>query len=170
MPKRKVVVAVDGSNFSHRIFPVIARLLDGASTEIVLLRVGERVTGHIGSPPRVVTADTTFVSYESPSDYDAASHPIYASQEQDSALADFRASTQGAAEVLENAGFEVSYEIRFGDPAEKIIDYVNLTNVDLVAMTTHWRTGLDKVLHGNTLTSILPEISAPILVLRPDDE
>lgn len=169
MTKRKVLVPVDGTDFSYRIFPVIADLLDGASTEIVLLRVEEPVSGHIGAPPRVMAADNSFVGYESAADYETAAHPIYASQEQDSAHADFRASTQGPAELLEKAGFEVTYELRFGEPREKIVDYVNLNSVDMVAMATHWRTGFDKLIHGNTLTRILPEISVPILVLRPED-
>lgn len=170
MPKRKVLVPVDGTDFSYRIFPVISTLLDGPSTEIVLLHVGEHVSGHVASPPRVVATESSFMSYETPADFETASHPIYQSQERDSALADFRANTQGAAEVLENAGFKVSYELRFGEPRDKIVDYIKLNDVDMVAMATHWRTGIDKLIHGNTLTRILPEVSVPILLLRPDEE
>ncbi len=170
MPKRKVLVPVDGTDFSYRIFPVLSTLFDGPGTEIVLLHVGEPVSGHLATPPRVVSADNSFMSYDTPADFETAAHPIYQSQERDSALADFRASTQGAAEVLETAGFEVSYELRFGEPPEKIVDYIKLNDVDMVAMATHWRTGFDKLIHGNTLTRILPELSVPILILRPDEE
>jgi len=69
---------------------------------------------------------------------------------------------------MEHAGFNVTYDIRFGDRGEEIVDYVNNNPIDLVAMTTHWRTGLNRLLFGNTVQHIVPHISVPLLMLRPE--
>lgn len=170
MPKRTVLVPVDGTDFSYRIFPVLIGLLNGAEHEVVLLTVRDRISGHVSGPARPVAADPRLQSYETARDFEYAAHPIYASQERDSALADFRAAAQEHAEVLDKAGFSVEYEMRFGEPIEEISAYVEANQVDLIAMATHWRTGLDRLVNGNTLTGILPRVDVPLLVIRLDEE
>lgn len=170
MPKRRVLVPVDGTGFSYRIFPVLIQLLDAPNSEIVLMTVRDRVTGHIGSPPRALTADGRVQSYENAEDFEYASHPIYASQERDSALADFRSATQAHADPLEQAGFAVTYDMRFGNIADEIAGYVAANDIDMIAMATHWRTGLDRLFNGNTLTGILPRVDVPLLLIRSDEE
>lgn len=39
--------------------------------------------------------------------------------------------------------------MRFGDHAEEIIKYIEFKPVDMVAMTTHWRTGIQKLIFGS---------------------
>ena len=170
MQKRKILVPIDGTEFSYRIFPVLTGLLSAADSEIVLLTVGNVVRGHVGSPPRQITADSSLQGYETARDFEFAAHPIYASQERDSAVANFRALTQSHADELEQAGFTVSYEMRFGEPIDEILSYVESNPVNLIAMATHWRTGLDRLFNGNTLTGILPNVDVPMLVIRSDEE
>lgn len=170
MQKRKILVPVDGTEFSFRIFPVLSSLLNAADSEIVLLTIGEIVRGNVGSPPRQISAGSSLQGYETAKDFEYAAHPIYASQERDSAVANFRAQTQPKVDVLEQAGFAVSYEMRFGEPIAEILAYIESNPVDVVAMATHWRTGLDRLFNGNTLTGILPHIDVPLLVIRSDEE
>ncbi len=73
-------------------------------------------------------------------------------------------------EMLEQAGFTVKYDMRFGVPIDEIIAYVDANKIDLIAMATHWRTGLDRLFNGNTLTGILPRVEVPLLVIRSDEE
>ena len=169
MEKRKVLVPVDGSDFCRQIFPVIMKFLDPTTNEIVFLRVGSPVEGHVGMPPRPAAIASDVMSYETARDLEFATHPIYASQERDSALGTFIAEIQPDAREMEHAGFSVTYDIRFGDRGEAIVDYVNNNQIDLVAMTTHWRTGLNRLLFGNTVQHIVPHISVPLLMLRPEN-
>lgn len=169
MEKRRVLVPVDGSDFGRQIFPIIARFLSPAENEIVLLRVGERVTGHVGAPPRPAGFDGMVMSYDTVQDAQQAAHPIYASQERDSALADFIAEMKDEVRPLDEAGFTVSYDMRFGDRGEEIVNFANSNAVDLIAMTTHWRTGIHRLLFGNTVQSIVPRVKVPLLMLRPEN-
>lgn len=169
MPKHKVLVPLDGSVFGYQIFPVITNLLDANANELILLRIDSDGSGHVGGPARSITSDGSVKTYDTVSDFEQASHPIYASQVRDSALAEFRATTQPDARALEAAGFKVSYDIRFGSTGEEIVKYVEANPVDLIAMTTHWRTGINKLLFGNTVQHIVSRVKAPLLMLRPEE-
>jgi nucleotide-binding universal stress UspA family protein len=169
MEKRKVLVPINGSDFGRQIFPIIARFLSPDENELIFLRVGERVTGLVGAPPRPAGVDGMVMSYDTAQDAKMAAHPIYASQERDSALAEFIAETKDEARPLEEAGFDITYDMRFGDRGEEIVNFANSHDVDMIAMTTHWRTGINRLLFGNTVQSIVPRVKVPLLMLRPED-
>lgn len=169
MGKRKVLVPVDDSEFCRQIFPVLTKFLDPNNTELILLRVGERITGHVGAPPRPAAYDPSMTSYDTARDAEFATHPIYASQERESALAEFISEMQPEVHSLAEAGFDIQYDMRFGDRGEAIVSYVNHNDIDLLAMTTHWRTGINRLLLGNTVQYVVPRIKAPLLMLRPED-
>lgn len=167
MEKRKVLVPVDGSDFGRQIFPILSKFIDPASSELILLRVGDPVGGHTGAPPRPTSTDGMVLAYDTPADAEFAQHPIYASQERESALADFISEMKADAIPLEEAGFAVRYELRFGNRGEEIVNYVSTHDVDLIAITTHWRTGINRLLFGNTVQYVTPRIHVPLLMLRP---
>ena len=169
MEKRKVLVPLNGSDFGRQIFPIIARFLSPTENDLILLRVGEHVTGLVGTPPRPAGADGMVMSYDTVQDAQMAAHPIYASQERDSALAEFIADTKDDVRPLEEAGFDITFDMRFGDRGEEIVNFANSQNVDMIAMTTHWRTGINRLLFGNTVQSIVPRVKVPLLMLRPED-
>jgi nucleotide-binding universal stress UspA family protein len=56
-----------------------------------------------------------------------------------------------------------------GAVAERITDYAAAHDVDLLAMPTHGRTGLERVLLGSVTERVVRTASAPVLTLRPDD-
>lgn len=170
MEKHKVLVPVDGSSFGRQILPILSRFLQPEGTELILMRVGDPLGGHVGAPPRPAGNDGLVLAYDTAHDAAQAAHPIYASQERESALADFIAEVHIELRSLEEAGFDINYEIRFGTPGEQIVNYVNTHEVDLIAMTTHWRTGINRLLFGNTVQYITPRVRVPLLMLRPEGE
>ena len=54
-------------------------------------------------------------------------------------------------------------------PAQAILDAADETDVDLIAMTMHGRTGLKDWLLGGTATKIVHASRRPVLVVRPKD-
>ncbi len=170
MDKYKVLVPVDGSDFCQQIIPILTRFLSPATNELIFMRVGEHVGGLLGAPPRPAGLDGMVLTYETQSDARLAAHPIFASQVRDSVAADLMADMRTHARALEAAGFSVRYEMRFGNPGEQIVNYVNTHDIDLIAMTTHWRTGVNRLLYGNTVQYITPRVKAPLLMLRPAEE
>jgi nucleotide-binding universal stress UspA family protein len=58
-------------------------------------------------------------------------------------------------------------EIRFGDPVEEILAVRESGQADLIAMTTHGRTGLSRLVFGSVAQRVLSQASVPVLLLRP---
>jgi nucleotide-binding universal stress UspA family protein len=145
----KVLVPIDGSAFSLQVLPYIARLLQPAKTELILMRVAP---------------EPSLVAVGEPGDLDLT---IYPDQEVASLEANFHTEMLPQMEMLQNAGFCVSTTMRFGDPAQEIERYLEEDGVDLVAMTTHGRTGLDRMLFGSVAQHVLHHAHVPMLLLRP---
>ena len=166
--KNRILVPNDGSQFCRQIYPHIAKFVPPEDTELILLRVGAPPEGMVGAPPRPAAMNVSVPMYDTHQDAQMAAHPIYASQEYDSAEAEIRRTLLEDARGLEEAGYQVRVEVRFGDRAQEIIKYIEYNPVDMVAMTTHWRTGIQKLIFGSVAQQLAGEISIPILMIRPD--
>jgi nucleotide-binding universal stress UspA family protein len=55
-----------------------------------------------------------------------------------------------------------------GDPAEAILGYALQKNIDLIAMTTHGRSGLARFLFGSVAATVVRKAQLPVLLTRPD--
>lgn len=170
MTKHRVLVPNDGSRFSRRIFPQIMKFLPPDENELVLLRVGDHPEGLVGAPPRPAAMDVSLTMYATSEDAQRAAHPIYASQERDSAEAEIKRNLLEDAHALKDAGYDVSVEVRFGDKGEEIIRYVENHPVDMIAMTTHWRRGLQKLFHGSVAQEVAGHVTVPVFMMRPENE
>lgn len=148
MNTNKVLIPVDGSDTSLQILPHVTRFLKSEETEIVLLYVAE--------PPQMVQLGE-------PDNPDLV---IYADQEAASIEAGFVSSMGMHVRYLDHAGFKVTTAVRFGDPATEIERYIAAAKVDLVAMTTHGRTGLARVLMGSVAQHVVNHAKVPVLLFR----
>lgn len=63
-------------------------------------------------------------------------------------------------------GADSAYVVREGDPASEICDYASTQKVDLIVMSTHGRTGLQRWVYGSVADRVLREASVPILLIR----
>ena len=170
MSKQRVLVPNDGSAFCRQIYPHLMKFLRPEESALILLRVGHAPTGLVGLPPRAAGIHGGMTSYESEKDAEYAAHPIYASQERDSAISDVQAELVDDVHLLRAAGYEVTVEVRFGDRGEEIVKYVQSSGVDLIAMTTHWRTGIQKLIFGSVAQQVAGHVSVPILMVKPEHD
>ena len=67
---------------------------------------------------------------------------------------------------LHKQGIPTEMNIRYGDPAEEILAYGMVQDADLVALSTHGRTGLERARFGSVSESILRKGGLPLLILR----
>ena len=67
---------------------------------------------------------------------------------------------------LHRAGLSTELCIRFGDAAAEILALGQAMEVDLIALSTHGRTGLERARYGSVTESILRDGKSPLLVLR----
>jgi nucleotide-binding universal stress UspA family protein len=73
---------------------------------------------------------------------------------------------RAAAERLGTDGRTVSWSVRTGDPARAIVDEAQARAADLVAMGTHGRTGLDRLVLGSVARNVLTHAHCSVLVVR----
>ena len=71
------------------------------------------------------------------------------------------------AKRLKDAGLNVRLEVRKGRPAEEIINYANANSFNLIFMSTHGASGLEKWVFGSVADKVLHEASSPIFLVRP---
>lgn len=167
MAMLRVLIPLDGSKFSRQILRHVRTLLSPEDNELILLRVGESPEGISGAPARPATSDSLSPVYESERDIKRAEHPIYTSQAWDSVQAALVNELQAEVNHLQGAGYAVSVAVRFGNPAQEIVDFVEQESVDLIAMTTHGRSGLGRLIFGSVADRVLRNVSVPVLLLRP---
>lgn len=70
---------------------------------------------------------------------------------------------------LADRGFRrVETHVWYGPPAAAIVEAATAQQADLIAMSTHGRSGLGRLLLGSVTESVLRGTTTPILIVRPD--
>lgn len=67
---------------------------------------------------------------------------------------------------LHRMGIQTELSIRYGNPAAEILSFGDVQNADLVALSTHGRTGLERMRFGSVTETVLREGKFPLLVCR----
>lgn len=169
MLQHRVLIPMDGSDFSRTIFDHVLKFLPPSENALILLRVGDPPEGHVGYPGRLAVADAPVSMYETARDVEEAHHPIYASQERHSAEGEFQRAMQNDIRRLEEAGYQVTSHVRFGEPGEEIVAFVETNAIELVAMTTHWRRGLNRLIFGSVAQYVAQHLSIPVMMARAEE-
>ena len=74
---------------------------------------------------------------------------------------------QKVAERFEAQGLAITHEVRSGPAASAILDYAENHAIDLIAMATHGRTGLQRWVYGSITEKVLRAGDYAMLVVRP---
>jgi nucleotide-binding universal stress UspA family protein len=82
-----------------------------------------------------------------------------------------RAAEAGAylariAAELADRGVRVRLKVRRGDPVTEIVEGAQEVDADLIAMTTHGRSGLGRLLFGSVAEAVLRQAEIPVFLMR----
>lgn len=140
----KILVPLDGSETAETVIKFVEEL-STPPAEVVLLRVAAPVEHDVlAETGRLIPVWEQRVSLET-----HFSHYL---------------RRTGAS--LRHRGIKVTTEVRFGKPVKEILESAATHGVDLVAMASHGRKGLDRLIHGSVSSAVLKESSVPVLVLN----
>ena len=142
---KKILVPLDGSSWSEAVLPHVKALAKEQQAEVELLRISTAAL-HVYS--------------EVPFNYAELI-------ERD--LAECKRYVEAMAEQLAKEGIKATPLATDGYVAEAILDYAERTKVDLIAMSTHGRSGVRRMLLGSTADRVLHGAKMPVLLVRPDD-
>ena len=70
------------------------------------------------------------------------------------------------AEQFEAEGINVEEVVREGDAASQICDYAHESRADLIVMSTHGRSGVQRWVYGSVADKVLRGAKVPILLIR----
>ncbi len=134
----RIVVPLDGSRLAEAILTEVGELAALHRAEVVLLRVAL-----VHALPGVDQTDAQ----------------VQAVEEAESYLADVE-------QRLARHGIRVSSAVRYGRAAEEILDHARSAGADLIAMSTHGRGGLGRLVLGSVAETVLRASAVPVLLLR----
>ena len=68
---------------------------------------------------------------------------------------------------LQQEGISVEWEVRQGAAAEEILESVQNNDIDLIAISTHGRSGLGRLVFGSVFDSVMRDAGIPVMVIKP---
>jgi nucleotide-binding universal stress UspA family protein len=71
-----------------------------------------------------------------------------------------------AASELRAKGLRLTTTVRRGEPVDEILAAAREADADLIAMTTHGRSGLSRLLFGSIAAAVLARAEIPVFLLR----
>ena len=169
--KKRILIPTDGSDFSEQIIAHVQRFFSPEDSELILMRVGEPIYSATAAQADLAHSAMAFggtMRYVSEREIEAAQHPIYATQMESNERAQVEAALLPLTNRLRNAGFTVTTRVEFGTAARMILRAIERDKVDLIAMTTHGRTGLSRAVFGSVAETVMHQVRIPILLLRPE--
>jgi nucleotide-binding universal stress UspA family protein len=147
---RKILVPLDGSEFAEKVLPHVETLASCTGAAVVLLRV-------------------TVYTYEGVSAAAdmAGFMPVTLPETREEIRKEAADYLNKVGEGLRTRGLQVSTVVREGNAGEVIAELAHGEGVDLIAMSTHGRTGLGRALFGSVAEQVLRQAGKPLLLLRP---
>jgi nucleotide-binding universal stress UspA family protein len=170
-----ILTTIDGSAESKAILPAVARLAKEMKARVQLLTVVSPVAGTQTAKersPQVLTQGWgPGVSMYATEVYLGADEPSWAEsrgQALDRIVDEGRTFLEEAARPLKDAGIEVDMAVVIDpEPADAIVAYAKKTPVDVIAMATHGRSGLNQLVQGSVASAVVRSGVAPTLLVRP---
>ena len=178
----KLLVPLDGSALSEQVLPMstfLAKKLGSTITllhtvDIAALQTGDPVYEHVGETETEIlnptSADADDALRSSMATAGPPEHHAYIGQLLAETQTRATAYLLKLAEGIAQEGIAVDTHVEVGEAAEAIVRYAEKEGCDLIAMSTHGRTGLARWRMGSVTDRVLRHTEKPLLIYRPGDE
>jgi nucleotide-binding universal stress UspA family protein len=164
----KILVPLDGSELAEAVLPYVEEICQRCdSAEVILLRVVRLPSARSGGVFRPSSEHSTELRPASQTDAEIARHPIYLEQELASARAEVEASLQPVVQRLRSGNIAARIVVAFGRPVYQIVRFAEREGMDLIAMSTHGRSGLTRWILGSVADRVTRGTRLPVLLVRP---
>lgn len=140
---KRALVPLDGSPVAESVLPFVMRIAGPLGMSVVLVRVLEPITPVVGDGMQTVVVDDIEARTREAEQYLA---PVAA--------------------TLRARGVDSSWEVRRGRPDKEIVAAAAAVGADLIAMSTHGRSGLGRLLFGSVAEQVLRSAEVPVFMMR----
>ncbi len=142
---KRILVPLDGSKFAESVLPQAEMLAKCGDGQITLLRVAVHPSTFVYVPDPAALADL----YDS----DRTHCQNY--------LQDI------VGQVEAQSGLHATTVVLEGPVADAILDYATESGADLIVMSTHGRTGMERWLLGSMAEKVVRGAHMPVMLIRP---
>ena len=153
--EQRILLPLDGSKVGEAALPLVedlvSKLLPGSKVEITLLQVVSSLTYYIIAGEAGVKVPYTEKEME---------------QIKKKAM-NYLGKT---GKSLKSKGATVKIKVGIGNPADEIIRVADEINANLIAMSTHGRSGISRWAFGSITDRVLRGAAKPILLVRAPKE
>lgn len=139
---RRVLIPLDGSELAEQVIPHLLRFITPDQTELLLMTALSTSRSLAEDIPSLQTSKQTAVSKECKA----------------------RKQLCDTTQKLNQIGFSVIDRLLSGIPTESILRLAEETFVDLIAMSTHGRTGLGRALLGSVADEVVCSARPPVFL------
>ncbi len=145
---KKTLIPLDGSKEGEAVIPYVEELASRLKGEVVLL--------HVVPSPSPVYAVVPGETVQIP----------YTQAEVELLKADAGSYLEKIANAFKEKHIEVKFEVKSGNTGNEIIKLADEVQADLVAMSTHGRSGFTRWALGSTADKVLNAGNTPLLLVR----
>lgn len=142
-----IVVGLDGSPLAESIIEYVSALAKGMNADVMLLHV-------VPLPPSLQSGE-----------FHRFLGPLL--QQEETQAYEY---LQRVVPRLVDAGIKVQSRVAIGEAAAEIIQTAQQEHLDLIALATHGRSGLQRWIHGSVAEKVLHTTRTPLLLIRPTEE
>jgi nucleotide-binding universal stress UspA family protein len=153
-----ILVALDGSPTAEQILPHVAALAERFGSKVTLLRVTEPAERLI-----MATAGTLPLGVPGSPVIDVT--PLVEEQRREAT-----SYLESVAARLRGQGLTASYAQPEGSPADMVLQQARDLGADVIALTTHGRGGLGRLVFGSVADAVLRQAPCPILLVRVQEQ
>ena len=140
---KRALVPLDGSPIAEAIIPFILEIAGPLDMEVVLLRVVEPI-------PPIALEGSRHIEVE---DFELR-------------RTDAEEYLAPIAVELRNKGVRVESRVRRGNAVDQIVAAAREAGADLIAMSTHGRGGLGRLVFGSVAQAVLRRAEVPVFLMR----
>ncbi len=143
---KRILVALDGSRESEQVVPWVQGLALAEGARVILL--------HVCPVPKLVVGSGRVVSF--------------VDQEEARLRGEALGYLARVARGVEATGVPVELRVSFGRPDEEILEVAREVKADLIALATHGRSWLGRLLHGSVALRVLRQTRVPLLLRQEE--
>ena len=133
---KKILVCLDGSSFSEQALRYASEEATATGKKLVLLQVANIATT-LPEPEQIAAEKAKAKTY-----------------------------LNKKAKSLKEMGIDAECVVIFGDPGRAIVDYAENSGIDLIAIATHGRGGITRMIFGSVAEYVIRNSKLPILLIR----
>ncbi len=146
----KILVCLDGSSLSEQILPCAAEVAQRFGAKLTLLQVlqipSSLAAASAQGAESIIEEEMRRLAYEA------------------------NQYLEGIAAPLREGGMEVETATIEGSPGDAIVEYAATSDVDLIAIVTHGRKNLGRLVFGSVADHVMRHSSIPVLSKKPREK